>query len=40
VAVALGVALAYETDWPVGFFIAAIAMLEYLGAGAYARARQ
>jgi zinc/manganese transport system permease protein len=36
VAVALGVALAYETDWPVGFFIAAIAMLEYLGAGAYA----
>jgi zinc/manganese transport system permease protein len=37
VAAALGVAFAYETDWPVGFFIAAIAMLEYLGAGAYAR---
>ena len=27
-----GVALAYETDWPVGFFIATLVMLEYIAA--------
>jgi zinc/manganese transport system permease protein len=36
-AVAAGIALAYETDWPVGFFIATIVLLEYVAAGAYAR---
>jgi zinc/manganese transport system permease protein len=37
VAVFAGVALAYETDWPVGFFIATIALVEYLAARAFAR---
>jgi zinc/manganese transport system permease protein len=36
-AVVAGVALAYETDWPVGFFIATIVLLEFLAASAYAR---
>ena len=35
-AVVAGIALAYETDWPVGFFIAAIVMAQYLAARAYA----
>ncbi|MBD5635325.1 MAG: metal ABC transporter permease [Candidatus Eremiobacteraeota bacterium] len=38
--VCIGVALAYETDWPVGFFIAALATFEYVCALAYARARE
>ena len=29
-AVVAGVILAYETDWPVGFYISAIAMIEYV----------
>jgi zinc/manganese transport system permease protein len=37
VAVFAGVALAYETDWPVGFFIATIVLGEYLVARAFAR---
>jgi zinc/manganese transport system permease protein len=32
VAVVASVALAYETDWPVGFFIASIAFAEYVAA--------
>lgn len=36
-AVVAGIALAYETDWPVGFFIATIVLLEFLAASAYAR---
>jgi zinc/manganese transport system permease protein len=32
-----GIALAYETDWPVGFFIATLVMLEYVAADAYAK---
>ncbi len=39
VAVAAGIALAYETDWPVGFFIAAFVLAEYLAARLYARRR-
>ncbi len=35
-AVVAGIALAYETDWPVGFFIATLVLLEYLAASAYA----
>jgi zinc/manganese transport system permease protein len=38
-AVFIGIALAYETDWPVGFFIATIALGEYLAARAYGVAR-
>ncbi|MBD5604097.1 MAG: metal ABC transporter permease [Candidatus Eremiobacteraeota bacterium] len=34
IAAGCGVALAYETDWPVGFFISAIALLEYVVARA------
>ncbi len=37
VAVVAGIALAYETDWPVGFFIATIVMLQYAAATAYAK---
>jgi zinc/manganese transport system permease protein len=40
VAVFVGVALAYETDWPVGFFISTLAMLEYLGARAIVAGRE
>lgn len=32
-----GIALAYETDWPVGFFIASFVMLEYLVATALSK---
>ena len=39
VAVFGGVAAAYETDWPVGFFIATIALLEYVAARSIAAAR-
>ncbi len=35
-AVVAGIVLAYETDWPVGFFISAIAGLEYGAARMYA----
>ncbi len=36
-AVVVGIALAYATDWPVGFFIATITALEYAIARVYAR---
>lgn len=36
-AVVLGIALAYLTDWPIGFFIAAITTLEYVLARAWSR---
>jgi zinc/manganese transport system permease protein len=39
-AVALGIGLAYETDWPVGFFISAIAVAEYLFARVFAGGRK
>jgi zinc/manganese transport system permease protein len=39
-AVVAGIALAYETDWPVGFFISAIVMAQYLIARAYAGRRE
>ena len=38
-AVAAGLALAVATDWPVGFFIATVAALEYAVARIYARPR-
>lgn len=38
-AVVLGIALAYVTDWPVGFFIAVTTALEYLVARIYAKYR-
>jgi len=40
-AVVAGIAFAYATDWPVGFFIASITALEYVAARslAYARGR-
>lgn len=34
-AVIAGVALAYETDWPVGFYISALVMLQYIAARNY-----
>lgn len=34
-AVVLGIALAYATDWPIGFFIATITTLQYAAARAY-----
>jgi zinc/manganese transport system permease protein len=34
-----GIVLAYETDWPVGFYISALTVLEYVLARAYSRAR-
>jgi len=36
-AVLAGIALAYETDWPVGFFVATLVMLEYLAATALSK---
>jgi zinc/manganese transport system permease protein len=39
-AVVAGIALAYETDWPVGFFISAIVMAQYLLARASAARRE
>jgi zinc/manganese transport system permease protein len=39
-AVVLGIGLAYETDWPVGFFISAIAFAEYGVARALAGRRE
>jgi len=38
-AVVAGIVLAYETDWPVGFYISAIAGVEYLAARTYAARR-
>ena len=38
-AVIAGVALAYETDWPVGFFISTIVMAQYLAARAFGGGR-
>ncbi len=38
-AVVVGIALAYVTDWPVGFFIAVTTALEYLVARIYANHR-
>ncbi len=34
-AVVAGIALAYETDWPVGFFISTIVMAQYVAARTY-----
>ncbi len=36
-AVVVGIAFAYATDWPVGFFIALVAALEYLAAHLFTR---
>ncbi|GAC1310186.1 MAG: metal ABC transporter permease [Vulcanimicrobiaceae bacterium] len=38
-AVAIGIALAYVTDWPVGFYIAAITTFQYAAARGLAAAR-
>ncbi len=34
-AVVAGISLAYETDWPVGFFISTIVIVQYVAARAY-----
>ncbi len=39
-AAVVGIMLAYETDWPVGFFISVIVMFEYLAARAAGRSRR
>jgi zinc/manganese transport system permease protein len=39
-AVVAGIALSYETDWPVGFFISAIVMAQYVAAQTYAGRRE
>jgi zinc/manganese transport system permease protein len=39
-AVVCGIGLAYETDWPVGFYISAIVMLQYVSARTYAARRE
>ena len=38
-ATAAGIGLAYETDWPVGFFISGIVLLEYVAARLYGERR-
>jgi len=38
-AIVAAIALAYETDWPVGFFVSLITMAEYVAARKYSRRR-